>query len=205
MILYINENREHPVNVQTISRELVMNNLGKRQIFVRIMKDEHFDEAINYCNQYVNNDITLMQLYNEEELEEYSAHTNPVHMCRFIGICILMGCVIAILLTVGLMTGIQVINIVAIALAVACILGALVSYLVIFKYRPMKRRYYAELKAREEEAARLAAEEAAKAAKASKKTTAKKSTKKTAAKKATTKKTTAKKSTTTKKTTKAAK
>ena len=82
MILYINENREHPVNVQTISRELVMNNLGKRQIFVRIMKDEHFDEAINYCNQYVNNDITLMQLYNEEELvNSYSivGRVNSIH------------------------------------------------------------------------------------------------------------------------------
>ena len=92
----------------------------------------------------------------EEEVEEYTSHTNPVHMCRFIGICILLGCVVAILLTVGLMTNSKVVNIVAICFAVASVIGALISYIVIFKYRPMKRRYLAEKKAMEEAAAKAA-------------------------------------------------
>ncbi len=138
----------------------------------------------------------------EEELEEYSSHTNPIHMCRFIGTCILLGCVVAILLTVGLITGLNVINIVAISFAAACVVGALIAYIIIFKYRPMKRRYYAELKAREEEAARLAAEEAAKAEKAKKATSKKSTSKKSTTKKTSTKKSTAKKATTKKSATK---
>lgn len=81
----------------------------------------------------------------EEDIEEFAQkHINPIHLCRFIGVCILAGCVVAILFVVGLLTANKVFDIVAICLAIAGVLAASITYLVLFRLNPMKKKYYAE-------------------------------------------------------------
>lgn len=86
---------------------------------------------------------------SDEDVEEYvQKHIDPVHMCRFIGVCILAGCVVAVLFVVGLMTQNNVFDIIAICLAIAGVIAGGIVYLILFKYRPMKQKYY-EAKAKE--------------------------------------------------------
>lgn len=89
---------------------------------------------------------------SEEVKKEYIARTNPVHMCKFIGSCLLAGCGVAILFTVGLMTANNVVNIVAICTAIACVIAAGIVYLVVFVYKPMKKRFYENQKLQKEQA-----------------------------------------------------
>ncbi len=86
----------------------------------------------------------------DEEMEEYTKHTNPVHMCRFIGSCTIAGALVALLFTIGFITGNQVLDIVSICVAGAVVMGALIAYLVVFRYRPMKAQYQ-EFKANNKE------------------------------------------------------
>ena len=92
----------------------------------------------------------------DEEIEEFVAHTNPVHMCRFIGICAIVGSAIASLFAVGLVVECDVLDIVSICLALAGLIAALVVYIVVFKYKPMKAKYIAhqEALAKEQEDAK---------------------------------------------------
>lgn len=83
----------------------------------------------------------------EEEIAEYVAHTNPVHMCRFIGVCAIVGSLIACLFAVGLIVESTVLDIVSISVGVAALIAALVAYIIIFKYKPMKAKYKAHQEA----------------------------------------------------------
>ena len=77
-------------------------------------------------------------------------------MCRYIGICAIVGSAIASLFAVGLVVECDVLDIVSICLALAGLIAALVVYIVVFKYKPMKAKYIAhqEALAKEQENAK---------------------------------------------------
>ena len=97
----------------------------------------------------------------DEEVAEYTEHTNPIHMCRFIGSCFMGGAVVAALFAVALITACHVVDIIAISLACASVVAAFIVYLVVFRYKPMKARFLAAKEAEE----KAAAEEAKKTSK----------------------------------------
>ncbi len=101
----------------------------------------------------------------DEEVAEYAEHTNPIHMCRFIGSCFIAGSLIAALFAVGLITACHIIDIIAICLACAAAIAGLTVYLIVFRFKPMKAKFLAAKAA--EEKAKL--EEEAKAKKSTKK------------------------------------
>lgn len=83
MTLYFNNEREHPIEVQNVSRELIADANGKYQIFVRIIVNERFNDVIAYCNSYASQDIVSMELYNGEELTNHytlnAGRVNSIH------------------------------------------------------------------------------------------------------------------------------
>ena len=83
------------------------------------------------------------QPMTDEEVAEYTEHTNPIHMCRFIGWCLIAGAVVATMFTVGLLAACHVSDIIAICLACAGTITALIVYLVVFRYKPMKAKFLA--------------------------------------------------------------
>lgn len=106
---------------------------------------------------------------SDEEVAEYSAHTNPIHMCRFIGSCFIAGALIATLFAIGLMINSKVLDIISICLSAAAVIAGLTIYLIVFRYKPMKARFLAA-KAAEEKA--LAEAKAAESKKKGKKAAA---------------------------------
>ena len=87
---------------------------------------------------------------SEEELSEYAKHTNPVHMCRFIGVCLLAGSVVGIVFAFRMLFPSFILDVVTISLAAAFALAGLIVYIVLFRYVPMKKIYFENKKAQEE-------------------------------------------------------
>lgn len=83
------------------------------------------------------------QPMTDEEVAEYTEHTNPIHMCRFIGWCLIAGAVVATMFAVGLVAACHITDIIAICLACASAITALIVYLVVFRYKPMKAKFLA--------------------------------------------------------------
>lgn len=70
MFLVINDNYDNTIEVQGISREMIPNAAGKKEFFIRVIANDHVNEALEYCASFVSQDITSIKLYSKDNDED---------------------------------------------------------------------------------------------------------------------------------------